>query len=87
MAIKNVRQGIPTMPGTPAIPERRNSQGTIIYDAIATVSAIQETPPVLIAARSASRLYVASIAYHYYIDTSREVTPQNMHHNIVLKDF
>ena len=37
----------------------------------------------LIPARSASRLYFASIAYHYYIDTSREVTPQND----VLKDF
>ena len=41
----------------------------------------------LIPARSASTLYVASIAYHYYIDTSREVTPQNMHYVNVRKDF
>ena len=41
----------------------------------------------LIPARSASRLYVASIAYHYYTDTSCEVTPQNMHYINVLKDI
>ena len=76
MAIKNVRQGIPTILGTPAIPEQRNTQGTITRSAIAAIPAIQGTPPVLIPARLASRLYIALIAYHYYIDTSCEVTPQ-----------
>ena len=40
MVIKNVRQGIPTIPGTPAIPEQRNTQGTITHAAIAAVTAI-----------------------------------------------
>ena len=40
-----------------------------------------------IPARLASRLYVASITYHYYIETSREVTPHYMHYINVLKDF
>ena len=87
MAIKNVRQGIPTIPGIPAIPEQRNTRGSITRSAIAATPAIQGTPPVLIPARSASRLYIASIAYHYYNDTSREVTPTNMHYSNVLKDF
>ena len=40
MAIKNVRQGIPTIPGSPAIPEQRNTRGTITRAAVATVPAI-----------------------------------------------
>ena len=40
MAIKNVRRGISTVPGTPAIPEQRNVQGTITHAAIAAVPAI-----------------------------------------------
>ena len=87
MALKNVRQGIPTVQGIPAIPERRSSRGTIVQAAVPAVQPIQGVPPVLIPARSASRLYVASTAYHYYVDTSREVTPQNMHYGNILRDF
>ena len=56
MALKNVRQGIPTIPGIPAIPERRNTRGTIIQAVVPAVSSIQGIPPVLIPATSASRL-------------------------------
>ena len=87
MAIKNMRQGISSVPGTPSIPEQRNTRGTITRAAIAAAPAIQGTLPVLIPARSASRLNVASITYHYYTNTSCEVTPQNMHYVNVLKDF
>ena len=75
MALKNVRQGIPTIPGIPAIPERRNSRGTITQAAVPPVAPIQGVPPVLIHARLALRLLVASIAYSYYIDTSRYNIP------------
>ena len=87
MALKNVRQGIPTIAGIPAIPRQVDSRGNVTQAAVRAVPAIQGTPPVLIPARSASRLFIASIAYHYYIDTARDVTPQNMHYNNVLKDF
>ena len=82
-----MRQGIPTIPGTPAISEQRNTRDSITCSTIAAVPAIQGTPPVLIPTRSASRLYIASIAYHCYIDTYREVTPQHMHYVNILKDF
>ena len=87
MALENVRQGIPTIPGIPAVPERRNSRGTVTQAEAPAVVPIQELNPVLIPARSASRLYVASIAYHNYIVTSREITAQNIHYTNVLKDF
>ena len=87
IALKNYRQGIPTIPGIPAIPERRNSRGTIMQAVVLSVAPLQGVPPVLIPARSASRLYVPSTAYHYCIDTSREITAQNMHYTNVLKDF
>ena len=70
MALKNVRQGIPTIPGIPAIPERRSSRRTITQAAVPVMAPIQGVPPVLIPARSTSGLYVASIAYHFHIATS-----------------
>ena len=38
---------------------------------------LRDTAP--IPAKSTTRLLVASIAYHYYVDTAREVTNTNMH--------
>ena len=64
MAIKNVTQGIPTIYGTPAIPEQRNTQCTITHTAVASVPVIQRTPSMFIPARSASRIYVTSNTYH-----------------------
>ena len=67
MALKNVRQGIPMIPGIPATPDCRSMRGTVTQAADPAVAPIQGVPPVLISARLAStRLYVASIAYHYY---------------------
>ena len=40
MAIKYTRQGIQTIPGSPAIPEQRNTRGSITRSVIATVQAI-----------------------------------------------
>ena len=87
MALKNVSQGIQTIPGFPVIPERRNTHGSITQAAVPTVALIQSVSPVIIPVRLASRLYVASIAYHYYTDTSCEINAQNMHYTDVLKDF
>ena len=44
-------------------------------------------PPVSIPARPSSRLLIASVAWHYYTDTGRVVTPANMHFSNVLRDF
>ena len=51
------------------------------------VPAIQGIPPVIILVQSASRLYVASITYYYYVDTDQDVTFQNIHYNNMLKGF
>ena len=45
------------------------------------------TPPVSIPAKASSRLLTASLAWHYYTDTDRAVTPVNMHYNNVLRNF
>ena len=45
MSIKNVRQGIPTIPGTHAILEQRNTRGSINRSAVAAEPAIQEIHP------------------------------------------
>ena len=44
MALKNVRQGIPTIPGIPAIPERRNMRGTVTQAVVLAVAPIQGVP-------------------------------------------
>ena len=46
---------------------------------------LRDTAP--IPARSTTRLLVASIAYHYYVDTAREVNESNMHFTNVLREF
>ena len=80
-AYKNMRTSIPGIPG---IPEQRNADGVIT---VAAVAAIQAIPPVLVSAKCALRLKIASIAYHYYISISRDHTPANMNYSLVLKDF
>ena len=45
------------------------------------------TPPVPIPAKCTNRLLIASVAWNYYTDTGRQVTPANMHFNNVLRDF
>ena len=44
-------------------------------------------PPVPLSAKSSTRLLVASIAWHYYTDTGRGVTPTNMHFQNILRAF
>lgn len=111
VAIKNVRTGVPPVPGLtevppvpglPAIdpvPEVRDENGELIEAAIPGRAAIPARPGIpavapipgipaqLVSARSMTRLIIASIAYNYYVDTEREVTPENMHFNNVLRDF
>ena len=80
-AFKNMRTSIP---GVPGIPEVRNADGVVTAQAIAPIPAI---PPVLVSAKCALRLQVASHAYHYFIDIGREPTPVNMNYTRVLKAF
>lgn len=74
-AIKNLCTGIP---GTPAV---LNPDGSVAAPAVPAI------PPCLIPARCALRLKVASIAYHYYINTDRTITAANMNYSSVLKGF
>jgi hypothetical protein len=80
-ALRNMRTAIP---GIPAIAATVDNDGNIIQEAI---PAIPGTPPTIMPAKSAQRLMVASIAWHYYTNTSRSVTNANMHYNNVLKNF
>jgi hypothetical protein len=81
-ALKNMRTSIP---GAAAIPAVLDPNTNVVITA--AVDAIPATPPIVMPAKSAQRLNVASIAWHYYTDTSRSVTSTNMHYNNVLKDF
>lgn len=80
-AFKNLRSPIPGVPAVvdPAIPV--GDPGHII------VPAVPPVPPAIVSARSAQRLLVASVAYHYYRDTARTPTPANMNYTLVLREF
>ena len=80
-AIKNLRTAIPGVPGMAAI---MNPDGTVGVPAVAPIPGV---PACIISARCALRLKVASIAYHYYIDTDRTPTPQHMNYTNVLRGF
>ena len=80
-AYKNMRTSIP---GVPGIPEQRNADNVVTAEAVAAIAAI---PPVLVSAKCALRLKIASLAYHYYTSIGRDLTPANMNYTLVLKDF
>ena len=80
-AVKNMRTAIPAIP---AVAEQRDNNNNVI---VAAVAAVPPVLPVIMPAKSTFRLMVASIAYAYYTDTSREVTHTNMHYTNVLKSF
>ena len=81
-ALRNMRTAIPGIAAVPAV--HHPTTNAVVT---AAVAAIAGTPPIIMPAKSAQRLNVASIAWHYYTDTSRSVTNTNMHYNNVLKDF
>ena len=80
-AFKNLRQPIPGVPPVidPAIPA--GDPGHIL------VPGIPPVPSAIVTARSAQRLLVASVAFHYYRDTARTPTPANMNYTNVLRAF
>ena len=80
-AFKNMRTAIPAIPGVPAILDANNQ---VQVPAIQGVAAV---PPVLVSAKCALRLQVASKGYHYYISVGRTPTPANMNYTNVLKSF
>ena len=92
VAFRNTRTGIP---GTPAILAVAAvpavvQNGNVIQAAVPAIAGVPGIPaihPVPIPARSTMRLLIASVAFHYYRDTGRSMTPANMHFNNVLRDF
>ena len=80
-ALKNMRTSIP---GIPAVPAVTAANGTVTTPGIPAVDPIL---PVILPAKSIHRLTVASIAWHYYTETSRVVTHTNMHYTNILKSF
>ena len=80
-ALKNMRTSIPGIPAVVAVAAARG------IAEVAAVDAVPAIPPIVLPAKSTHRLEVASLAWHYYTDTSRTVTSTNMHYNNVLKDF
>ena len=74
-ALKNMRTSIP---GVDAVVD---AAGNVVNPAVPAV------PPILVSARCALRLKVASIAFHYYRDIGRVATPVNMNYTNVLRSF
>ena len=74
-AFRNMRTSIP---GAPEQPCSGRKSG---------VSAIEARNTILVSAKCALRLKVASFAYNYYDYIGREHTPANMHYTCLLKDF
>lgn len=74
-ALKNMRTLIP---GVAAVVD---AAGNKVNPAVPAI------PPILVSARCALRLKVASIAFHYYQDIGREATPVNMNCTNVLGSF
>jgi hypothetical protein len=80
-ALRNMRTAIP---GVAAIAAVNDEAGNEITPAVPAIPAIL---PIIMPAKSAHRLEIASIAWHYYTDTARSVTHTNMHYNNTLKNF
>ena len=80
-AIKNMRTSIPAIP---AVAEVLDSNNNVVT---AAVPAVPPVLPIIMPAKSTHRLEVASIAWHYYTDTSRAITTTNMHYTNVLQGF
>ena len=66
-AIRNMRTHIPGVPGVPAVPAVPGNNGAATVAAIPVIPAIL---PIVMPAKSTHRLLVATIAYHYYTETS-----------------
>ena len=80
-ALKNMHTSIPSITAVEAI---TNVDGVITIPA---EPAVPEIPPIIIPAKSAHRLEVASIAWHNFTDISHSITSANMHYNNTLKNF
>ena len=70
------------IPAIPAVAEQRENNNNVI---VAAVPAVPPVLPVIMPAKLTHRILVASIAYAYYTDTSRDVNHTNMHYTNVLK--
>ena len=86
VAFKNARAGIPGTPTIQAIPEVIQN-GQVVQAAVPAITGTSGVQSVPIPAKCITRLLIASVAYHYYKDTGREITPTNMHFTNVLREF
>ena len=73
-----------TIPAIPAVDEVRDSNNNVVT---AAVPAVPPVLPIIMPAKSTHRLEVASIAWHYYTDTTCAITTGNMHYTNVLQAF
>ena len=73
-----------SIPGIPVTATVLGDNGNAITP---TIPAVPPILPVILPARCTHRLLVAAVAWHYYTDTNRTVTANNMHYNNVLKNF
>jgi hypothetical protein len=73
-----MRTSIPGVNGTAFIPAVQDAQGNELSPAVPATAAIPAICPVLVSAKCALRLKVASFAYHYYVDVGRTPTPSSM---------
>jgi hypothetical protein len=80
-AFKNMRTSIP---GTAMIPAHLGPDNAVLIPAIPAIAAVR---PILVSAKCALRLKIASVAYHYFDSIGRDHTPANMNYTQVLKDF
>ena len=82
-----MRSRVPGVPGITAIPEVTKAAGNVVQALILSIPSIPGIRAVLILAKSESRLLVAYIAWHYYRDTGRETSANNIHYQHTLRDF
>ena len=80
-AVDNLRTYIRPIP---AIPEVLDANNNVIQAAVPAVPGLR---PCIITARQLTRLKVAAIAYAYYADIGRTLTPANMNYTNVLRNF
>ena len=86
-AFKNVRSGVPGVPGVLAVPQQVDANGAVIQPAIAAVPAIPGVQATPIPAKCTSRLLIASCVWNYYTETGRVTTQNNMHFTSTLRGF
>ena len=86
-ALKNMRMGLPGLVGTPAVSERCDGYGTMLFYFFAAVPGIPGFCVTPNPSKFSSHLLTTLITANYYRDTSRENNANNMHFQNSLHSF